>query len=102
MIPDEGEETDPVVLMYTGGTTGLPKGVLLDQRAEMLNVYHVMMRLPMGRDTVNLLQTPMFHAASMFSVLGGPALGGALGDPADVRAHRGDERGRAVRADASP
>ena len=75
VIPDEGEETDPVVLMYTGGTTGLPKGVLLDQRAEMLNAYHVLMRLPMSADTVNLLQTPMFHAASMFSVLGGPALG---------------------------
>jgi long-chain acyl-CoA synthetase len=75
VIPDEGEETDAVVLMYTGGTTGRPKGVLLDQRAEMLNAYHAMMRLPMGRKTVNLLQTPMFHAASMFSVLGGPAIG---------------------------
>jgi len=75
VIPDEGEETDPVVLMYTGGTTGLPKGVLLDQRAEMLNAYHVMMRLHFGSDTVNLIQTPMFHAASMFGVLGGPAQG---------------------------
>ena len=75
MIPDEGEESDPVVLMYTGGTTGLPKGVLLDQRAEMLNMYHVMARLHMSRHDVALLQTPMFHAASMFSVLGGPALG---------------------------
>ena len=75
VIPDEGEESDPVVLMYTGGTTGLPKGVLLDQRAEMLNAYHVMMRLSFGRDTVTLMQTPMFHAASMFSVLGGPAVG---------------------------
>ena len=75
VIPDEGDETDPVVLMYTGGTTGLPKGVLLDQRAEMLNAYHVLMRLQMGRDTVSYVQTPMFHAASMFSVLGGPALG---------------------------
>ncbi len=63
VIPDEGEETDPVVLMYTGGTTGLPKGVLLDQRAEMLNAYHVFTRLQFDRSTVNLIQTPMFHAA---------------------------------------
>ncbi|HAN34158.1 MAG: AMP-binding protein [Ilumatobacteraceae bacterium] len=75
VIPDEGEETDPVVLMYTGGTTGLPKGVLLDQRAEMLNAYHVFTRLQFDRSTVNLIQTPMFHAASMFGVLGGPAQG---------------------------
>lgn len=75
LIPDEGEETDPVVLMYTGGTTGLPKGVLLDQRAEMLNCYHVMMTVQFRRDTVALLQTPMFHAASMFTVLGAPGLG---------------------------
>ena len=34
-----------------------------------------MMTLHLGRDTVNLVQTPMFHAASMFSVLGGPAVG---------------------------
>ena len=75
VIPDEGDETDPVVLMYTGGTTGLPKGVLLDQRAEILNAYHVMMRLTFDSSAVNLVQTPMFHAASMFGVLGGPAQG---------------------------
>mgnify|MGYP003376436715 CR=1 FL=1 len=34
-----------------------------------------MMTLHLGRDTVNLVQTPMFHAASMFGVLGGPAVG---------------------------
>src|SRR6476661_2515883 len=31
VTPDEPDEEEPVVLMYTGGTTGLPKGVLLDQ-----------------------------------------------------------------------
>ena len=31
VVPPEPEETDPIILMYTGGTTGLPKGVLLDR-----------------------------------------------------------------------
>ena len=76
IVPDEPEEDDPVVLMYTGGTTGLPKGVLLDQRAEMLNMYHVAVRWGLHEDFVYLHQTPMFHAASMGGVLGIPASGG--------------------------
>jgi acyl-CoA synthetase (AMP-forming)/AMP-acid ligase II len=75
-LPDEPEEDDPVVLMYTGGTTGLPKGVLLDQRAEMLNLYHVGMLFGLDEDIVNLNQTPMFHAATMGGILGVPAAGG--------------------------
>jgi long-chain acyl-CoA synthetase len=77
-IPEEGQESDPVVLMYTGGTTGLPKGVLLDQRAEMLNLVHIMMVRPVEDDSVSLLQTPMFHAASMFAIIGISAFGGHL------------------------
>src|SRR6185436_11549741 len=75
-VPEEPEEEDPVILMYTGGTTGLPKGVLLSQRAEMLNLYHVAIAIGLGEDRVYLHQTPMFHAASMAAVLGVPALGG--------------------------
>ena len=74
-IPEEPEEDDPVVLMYTGGTTGLPKGVLLDQRAEMLNLYHVIMAVGIDEDLTYLHQTPMFHAASMGGLLGIPASG---------------------------
>jgi acyl-CoA synthetase (AMP-forming)/AMP-acid ligase II len=77
VLPDEPEEDDPVVLMYTGGTTGLPKGVLLDQRAEMLNIYHVAMLWGLDEHIVNLNQTPMFHAATMGGVLGVPAAGGS-------------------------
>jgi long-chain acyl-CoA synthetase len=76
VVPDEPDEDDPVVLMYTGGTTGLPKGVLLDHRAEMLNMYHVAIRWNLDDSFVYLHQTPMFHAASMGGVLGIPALGG--------------------------
>lgn len=78
LTPAEPEEEDPVVLMYTGGTTGLPKGVLLDQRAEILNTYHVMIRMGWLANEVVLLQTPMFHAASMVTVLNGVLGGGTL------------------------
>ena len=74
-VPEEPDEDDPVVLMYTGGTTGLPKGVLLDQRAEILNLYHVVMAVGIDEDGTYLHQTPMFHAASMGGVLGIPASG---------------------------
>ncbi len=77
VVPDEPEEEDPVVLMYTGGTTGLPKGVLLDQRAEMLNMYHVAARWGLDDRFVYLHQTPMFHAASMGGILGIPAASGS-------------------------
>jgi long-chain acyl-CoA synthetase len=76
-IPDEPEETDPVVLMYTGGTTGLPKGVICDHRAQILNLYHALMRIPFDEEAVALMQTPMFHAASTTTVLGVP-LGSTL------------------------
>ncbi len=89
LVPDEPEEDDPVVLMYTGGTTGLPKGVLLDQRAEILNLYHVAMTVGLDESSIYLHQTPMFHAASMAGMLGLPASGGVsvfipLFDPGKV------------------
>jgi acyl-CoA synthetase (AMP-forming)/AMP-acid ligase II len=74
--PDEPAEDDPVVLMYTGGTTGLAKGVLLEHRAEMLNMYHIGLAVGFPEGRVFLHQTPMFHAASMGAVLGIPAIGG--------------------------
>jgi acyl-CoA synthetase (AMP-forming)/AMP-acid ligase II len=75
VVPEEPEEDDAVILMYTGGTTGLPKGVLLDQRAELLNLYHVMMQWKFDDHFVFLHQTPMFHAASMGGILGIPLAG---------------------------
>ena len=74
----EPEETDPVVLMYTGGTTGLPKGVLIEHRAEILNIYHGAMTIPGLRIETYLMQTPMFHAASMMGILASGSYGGRI------------------------
>ena len=76
-IPDEPEEGDTAILMYTGGTTGLPKGVVLTQRAKILNMYHGRVTRPMlNEDTVALIQTPMFHAASTGTLLATCIVGG--------------------------
>ncbi len=75
IMPPEPDEGDAAVLMYTGGTTGFPKGVLLEQRAQVLNVYHVLSALGLREDRRFLFQSPMFHAALVAGVLGIPASG---------------------------
>ncbi|WP_051267570.1 long-chain-fatty-acid--CoA ligase [Nakamurella lactea] len=74
--PDEPDENDDAVLMYTGGTTGLPKGVLLSLGTIARNVYHLdyAYRILTNHD-VYLVNTPMFHAAGCFGVFGIPAAG---------------------------
>ena len=74
-IPEEPDEDDPVILMYTGGTTGLPKGVLIEQRAAILDMYKIGVFFPFDANYVYLHQTPMFHAASFGGIMTIPAIG---------------------------
>lgn len=89
VLPSEPDEDDAAVLMYTGGTTGFPKGAVLEQRAEVLNVYHVLAEIGIREERRFLFQSPMFHAALVAGILGIPATGATsvtvpLFDPALV------------------
>jgi fatty-acyl-CoA synthase len=58
--PDDGN-----VILYTGGTTGFPKGVLLTHRNVMANALNEIVDTDMERSDRTLLITPMFHSASL-------------------------------------
>lgn len=77
LTPPEPEEDDMVALVYTGGTTGRPRGVVRSQRAEMLYVYHAAMSggVACRRGWTFLHQAPMFHATALVSVASAPAFG---------------------------
>ncbi|MEJ7584352.1 MAG: AMP-binding protein, partial [Acidimicrobiales bacterium] len=77
VVPPEPEEDDLSILMYTGGTTGLPKGVLIDNRALLLDLYKIAAVWGIDDSFVYLHQTPMFHAASLGGILGVPSAGGS-------------------------
>jgi long-chain acyl-CoA synthetase len=74
-LPPEPDEESAAALMYTGGTTGMPKGVVLSQRAEVLNQYHYAMEVPWITDQPAMVTTPMFHGASMLGIVGAPMFG---------------------------
>ena len=73
--------TDPVILMYTSGTTGAPKGVPATHFALLWGVENVVSMGPrcasIDRD-VNLLTTPLFHLAAIGWSLGSLYTGAAL------------------------
>jgi acyl-CoA synthetase (AMP-forming)/AMP-acid ligase II len=77
---DELPEVDPlspVMLQYTSGTTGTPKGVLLNHRALVNNAKLTMQTAEIEPGSVCLNPLPMFHTAScVISTLGPLWLGG--------------------------
>ncbi|MCP5089061.1 MAG: long-chain fatty acid--CoA ligase [Rhodobacteraceae bacterium] len=64
-IKGEGKYSDPVLLCYTSGATGRPKGVVLDQNALALNAVNSTHMHDMVGDDVALTSLPMFHVGGL-------------------------------------
>ena len=67
--PDEIEvqvaETDPAMIVYTSGTTGLPKGVTLTHKNCLTDTRHIVMEMLIEMHHVFLLIFPFFHTAAI-------------------------------------
>ena len=64
-LPPEPDEAAPAALIYTGGTTGRPKGVLHSQRSIVTQI--VRMQITCGSEPRHALLSimPMFHIGSV-------------------------------------
>jgi acyl-CoA synthetase (AMP-forming)/AMP-acid ligase II len=62
-------EDDLAGLFYTGGTTGVSKGVMLTHRNLVANAWNMQVTQPLHADDRYLVMAPMFHAAGSISLL---------------------------------
>ncbi|MDQ3716511.1 MAG: AMP-binding protein [Actinomycetota bacterium] len=76
-----GGGEDLAVLMYTSGTTGVPKGAMLPHRALLANLIQcsLLRPAPMAGTDVVLLALPLFHIYGLNAALGMIARTGATG-----------------------
>ena len=60
---EDGE--DPQIIMYTSGTTGLPKGAILSHRKTFYNVLNADIYYGLTSEDINLVSRPLFHSGGL-------------------------------------
>lgn len=56
-------ETHPALIMFTSGTTGTPKGIMLSEDNILTNVKDISTYLNIGKDDRILISRPLYHCA---------------------------------------
>jgi acyl-CoA synthetase (AMP-forming)/AMP-acid ligase II len=85
-IPGPADEEDPAVVLFTSGSTGMPKAVELPFRSVVANQQNVLARsgqLPHlipadGPQPVNLISTPLFHIGAFATLITQIITGGRI------------------------
>ena len=76
LVPEAGDD-DLATLLYTSGTTGLPKGVMLSHRNFVVNVESCLRHIGITEDDVFLGVLPFFHSFGITTSMLVPLLAGA-------------------------
>jgi fatty-acyl-CoA synthase len=61
----QGVDEDDLLIVYTSGTTGVPKGAVLQQRALLWNAYNGIHAHDLGQHDHVLTVLPMFHVGGL-------------------------------------
>ncbi|MBU3749085.1 MAG: acyl--CoA ligase, partial [Mycobacterium sp.] len=83
-IPGPGDEESPAVVLFTSGSTGMPKAVELPFRSVVANQQNVLSRarqlphLISGPQPVTLISTPLFHIGAFATLITQTITGGRI------------------------
>ncbi|MFS0775568.1 long-chain fatty acid--CoA ligase [Neobacillus sp. 3P2-tot-E-2] len=62
---DNISELDPLAMIYTGGTTGKPKGVVLSHQSIQWNAINTILSWNLSEEDVTINYMPMFHTGGL-------------------------------------
>ncbi|MGQ0546099.1 MAG: class I adenylate-forming enzyme family protein [Betaproteobacteria bacterium] len=77
-VPPVGEAEDGLIILYTSGTTGLPKAAVISHRAIIARTWTHAIDRPTTEDDAFVAWTPMFHMGATDFVLGTLMRGGTV------------------------
>ena len=64
-VPEPAGDADPQLIMYTSGTTGVPKGTVLSHRKMFFNVLNSDMFFDLTTRDIMIIARPMFHSGGL-------------------------------------
>lgn len=76
--PPTGDAEDGLIILYTSGTTGLPKAAVVSHRAIIARTWTHAIDRPTTEDEAFVAWTPMFHMGATDFVLGTLMRGGSV------------------------